>query len=179
MTGDFKAPNPWQISCAMHHPCATLLSMVRSVCLCVARPCVTCRRCIVIPLDMIILGGTDCDFGEAGWRVILSAMTGAHNLREVIGIRDFVGATNFDPAAVLVDLGWPADVLHHTHPHVHFPKFCRAQCASAPGLPDVSTPTASVGAHDGGSGGVCGGAGDGAIEDSPGAGAGAGTSADV
>ena len=69
----------------------------------------------------------DCDFGEAGWRVILHALTTApHIPKEVEGLQsDFVNATDFDPAAVLRDLKWPVDLLQQPNPDTAIPQFCR------------------------------------------------------
>jgi len=69
----------------------------------------------------------DCDFGEAGWRVILHALaTAPHTPKLVAGLqRGFVNATDFDPAAVLRDLKWPVDLLQQRNPDTAIPQFCR------------------------------------------------------
>ena len=87
---------------------SSLVSPLTSMC----PVCVVCRA-MVCP---------DCNFGEAGWRVILQALTTApHNPKEVVGLgRGFVIASDFDPAAVLRDLKWPVDLLQQ------IPQFCRS-----------------------------------------------------
>jgi len=69
----------------------------------------------------------DCDFGEAGWRVILQALaTAPHIPAKVVGLKqDFVSASDFDPSAVLRDLKWPVDLLQQPDPDAAIPQFCR------------------------------------------------------
>ena len=68
-----------------------------------------------------------CNFGEAGWRIILHALaTAPHIPNTVVGLkRDFVHATDFDPADVLRDLKWPDYLLQQPNPDIAILQFCR------------------------------------------------------
>jgi len=80
-----------------------------------------------MPVGYADISSGGCNFGEAGCRVILHALaTAPHTPKVVQGLkRDFVNATDFDPAAVLRDLKWPVDLLQQPNPDTAIPQFCR------------------------------------------------------
>jgi len=80
-----------------------------------------------MPVGYADSGWGGCDFGEAGWRIILHALaTAPHTPKEVEGLNpDFVHATDFNPAAVLRDLKWPVDLLQQPNPDTAILQFCR------------------------------------------------------
>ena len=127
-TGAHLVPNLWQTSSIM-------LLCCRKLCFPVwlhARIAATCLACILTSHVPCLVcdppfASPDCDFGEAGWRVILHALATAPQTPKLVqGLkRDFVDATDFDPAAVLRDLKWPVDLLQQPNPDTAIPQFCR------------------------------------------------------